>query len=105
MPANFGCQNMSDPLRRVLVKRPDEAFAVEDFERWHYTAPPDLEAAQREHEALVETVRGFDPRRLDEKQGNSDYRYVDLILGVVTHDIYHTGQIQLMKRLYREANR
>jgi uncharacterized damage-inducible protein DinB len=56
-----------------------------------------------EHEALVEVVRSFDPRRLDEKRGESDYRYVDLILGVVTHDIYHTGQIQLMKRLYREA--
>jgi N-dimethylarginine dimethylaminohydrolase len=48
---------MSDPLRRVLVKRPDEAFAVADFERWHYTAPPELEAARQEHEALVETLR------------------------------------------------
>jgi len=56
MPATFGCQNMSDPLRRVLVKRPDEAFAVEDFERWHYTAPPELEAAQREHQDLVEIL-------------------------------------------------
>ena len=57
MSATFGCQSMSDPLRRVLVKRPDEAFAVSDFERWHYTRPPELEAAQREHEALVETLR------------------------------------------------
>ncbi|MGB6361768.1 MAG: arginine deiminase family protein [Thermoanaerobaculia bacterium] len=57
MSATFGCQNMSDPLRRVLVKRPDEAFAVTDFERWHYTAPPELEAAQREHQGLVELLR------------------------------------------------
>ena len=58
-----------------------------------------------EHDALVETIRSFDPNRLEELRGKSDYRYVDLILGVITHDIYHTGQIQLMKRLYRDARR
>ena len=25
---------------------------------------------------------------------------LDLLFGVATHDVYHTGQIQLMKRLY-----
>jgi len=38
MSGNFGCQSMIEPLRRVLVKRPDEAFAVSDPARWHYTA-------------------------------------------------------------------
>ena len=28
---------------------------------------------------------------------------IDLLFGVATHDIYHTGQIQLMKRLYRDS--
>lgn len=53
----FGGQNMVDPLRRVLVRRPDEAFAVTDIERWHYTAPPDLARAQAEHDALADTLR------------------------------------------------
>jgi N-dimethylarginine dimethylaminohydrolase len=44
---------MVDPLRRVLVKRPDSAFAVEDHRKWHYTATPDLKEAQREHDAFV----------------------------------------------------
>lgn len=48
---------MFGPLRRVLVKRPDEHFAVDDPERWHYTATPELDAARREHDALVETLR------------------------------------------------
>ncbi|HYN22230.1 MAG TPA: arginine deiminase family protein [Thermoanaerobaculia bacterium] len=56
MPPDFGCQSMIEPLRRVLVKRPDEAFAVEDPERWHYVARPDLEAAKREHDALVQIL-------------------------------------------------
>lgn len=53
MARDFGCQSMIGPLRRVLVKRPDEAFAVDDPARWHYTSHPDLDEARREHDALV----------------------------------------------------
>lgn len=48
---------MFEPLRRVLVKRPDSVFAVEDPDRWHYVAAPDLERAQQEHDSLVVTLR------------------------------------------------
>ncbi|HEY2737269.1 MAG TPA: amidinotransferase, partial [Thermoanaerobaculia bacterium] len=48
----YGSQSMVAPLRRVLVKRPDEAFGNADPSVWHYTARPDLAAAQREHDAL-----------------------------------------------------
>jgi N-dimethylarginine dimethylaminohydrolase len=48
---------MVAPLRRVLVRRPDEAFGGADPARWHYTARPDLEAARREHDTLVELLR------------------------------------------------
>lgn len=49
---------MVAPLRRVLVKRPEEAFAAADPALWHYTSRPDFEEARREHEALVEILRG-----------------------------------------------
>jgi N-dimethylarginine dimethylaminohydrolase len=45
-------------LRRVLVKRPDAGFAVEDYEKWHYSGPLDLDEAQREHDAFTEILRG-----------------------------------------------
>jgi N-dimethylarginine dimethylaminohydrolase len=48
---------MVAPLRHVLVRRPDAAFGAADPERWHYTARPDLAAAQAEHDALVATLR------------------------------------------------
>jgi N-dimethylarginine dimethylaminohydrolase len=48
---------MVDPVRRVLVKRPDEAFGGADPQRWHYVARPDLEAAQQEHDDLVTVLR------------------------------------------------
>ena len=59
MSRDYGSQSMIAPLRRVLVKRPDQAFAVADPERWHYVSRPDLEIAQREHDALVSLLRYF----------------------------------------------
>ena len=49
----FGSQSMVEPLRRVLVRRPDETFAVEDPAKWGYAASPKLREAQREHDAFV----------------------------------------------------
>jgi dimethylargininase len=53
----YGCQSMIAPLRKVLVKRPDETFATVEPGRWHYTGQPGLEAARDEHDALVELLR------------------------------------------------
>jgi len=61
---------MVEPLRSVLVKRPDEAFAVEDHEKWHYTSSPDLEEARREHDAFASILRaeGVEVHYHDEPQ-------------------------------------
>jgi len=48
---------MVGPLKRVLVRRPDEAFGDADPEHWHYTAKPDLAGARDEHDALIATLR------------------------------------------------
>lgn len=55
--ANYGSQSMVAALRSVLVKRPDENFAVADPVAWHYDGRPDLESAQAEHDALVALLR------------------------------------------------
>lgn len=54
----YGAQSMIAPLRRVLVRRPDEAFGNADPEIWHYTAQPNLARARDEHDALVQLLRG-----------------------------------------------
>lgn len=53
----YGSQSMVAPLRSVLVKRPDEHFAVADPVAWHYTGRPDLAIAQAEHDGLVNLLR------------------------------------------------
>jgi uncharacterized damage-inducible protein DinB len=55
---------------------------------------------REEHEALVAVARALGTDRLDSRDAKGDYRALDLLFGVATHDVYHTGQIQLMKRLY-----
>ena len=69
---DFGCQDMVGPLRKVLVRRPGEAFANADPKKWHYTSPPDLAIAQQEHDGLVAILK---------KEG----------VDVVYHDDEHPG--------------
>ncbi|MEM7030255.1 MAG: arginine deiminase family protein [Chloroflexota bacterium] len=54
---SVGSQSMVAPLKRVLVKRPDEAFGNADPKQWHYTSQPNLTEAQKEHDALVELLK------------------------------------------------
>jgi len=48
---------MVTTLRRVLVKRPDPSYVVEDATKWHYTAIPDLAAALKEHDEFVNVLK------------------------------------------------
>ena len=54
---SFGSQSMVEPLKKVLVRRPDEAFGNADPKHWHYVSQPELEGAQAEHDALIATLR------------------------------------------------
>src|SRR3990172_3647448 len=62
MGSAFGCQSMVKPLRRVIVKRPEDAFRSKNSisEQWMalgYTAPPDLQRAISEHEQFVALLK------------------------------------------------
>ena len=53
MGREYGSQSMVDRLRKVLVARPGEAFAVDDPAKWGYSGRPTLETAWREHDGFV----------------------------------------------------
>jgi uncharacterized damage-inducible protein DinB len=62
----------------------------------------DLALTRRYHDSLVETLRGVDTARLDDPAGGKRRTtWADLITGVLLHDTYHAGQIQMLKRLAR----
>lgn len=75
MGRGYGGQNMVAPLRRVLMRQPDESFAAADPAQWHYAGRPDLARGRAEHAALVDTLRatGAEVIMHDEPQpGRSD---------------------------------
>jgi uncharacterized damage-inducible protein DinB len=65
----------------------------------------DVALLRSEHERLVTAVRTLASERLDQipPEGRR-WTYGELVLGIAAHDIYHTGQIQLLKRLWQERS-
>lgn len=58
---------------------------------------------QHECRQLVEAIKRFSPERLDDPvPDKTTWTYDQLLNGIAAHDVYHIGQIQLMKRLYKE---
>jgi hypothetical protein len=52
-----------------------------------------------EHSALRAAVAGLDAGLLMRPAPGSRYSYAFLIEGAAAHDLYHTGQIQVLKRM------
>jgi hypothetical protein len=63
----------------------------------------DIALVRSEHERLVAAVRALAGERLGAvpPEGRR-WTYGELVLGIAAHDAYHTGQIQLLKRLWQE---
>ena len=60
----------------------------------------DLALVRAEHRQLVAACKTLSPRALDRIPiEGKRWNYGDVVLGIVLHDTYHTGQIQLLKRL------
>jgi len=59
----------------------------------------DLQLLRQQHLRLRETVEGFEAARLHRKAPGSQSSALALIQGIAAHDLYHAGQIQLLKRL------
>ncbi len=62
----------------------------------------DVALMKRQHELLKRTVARLRPSRLDQRVGASRWRVVEQVFGIAAHDLYHTGQIQLLKALQKK---
>lgn len=51
------------------------------------------------HQRLLGTVESLDPADLSYVTGRSEFNRLDLILGAAAHDVYHAGQIRLIRRM------
>jgi hypothetical protein len=55
------------------------------------------------HTALLEVCRRVPEKRLQEKRLQSRFTLAQEVHGLALHDIYHAGQIRLLRRLYADA--
>ncbi len=60
----------------------------------------DVRLAREEHDALIEVVSGLDERALRRRVHQGQTAEAN-IRGIAMHDVYHAGQIQLLKALSR----
>ena len=55
-------------------------------------------AAKRTHETLVKTVAGLPDSRLWDRCPGKRYDFYHLLHGIAQHDLYHAGQIAILKK-------
>jgi len=61
----------------------------------------DIVLLDEEHRRLRTAVAAFQPKDLDRPSRGSKISAQRLIAGIALHDVYHAGQIQLIKRLLK----
>lgn len=59
----------------------------------------DIVLLKEMHERLTGSIRPFPSDKLNDVPKGSKTTYIDLAVGAAAHDLYHAGQIQLIKRL------
>jgi uncharacterized damage-inducible protein DinB len=75
------------------------------------TVPQPSDAAWREaiaqvkltHDSLVKTVAALPESHLRDRCPGKDYDFYFLLHGVVQHELYHAGQIAILKKAEKEA--
>jgi uncharacterized damage-inducible protein DinB len=90
-------------VRRHLERETLKGFTgVEDWPEVHDTSPGAWRRAVdllfQGHLALSQALSRFPESRLDETVPGKQFPFYILIHGAVQHDIYHAGQIALLKK-------
>jgi hypothetical protein len=95
-------------VRRRLVRDPEIEFPRLGANFPALPAQPDARAWARDralldeqHALLRRAITRLDPARLGRRGWRSKWTVAENVYGIASHDLYHAGQIQLLKRLHR----
>jgi len=98
-------------VRRLLTGEPQGSFPLQGsdfFPRPGEGLPGKERAAawkadrallEEEHRLLRAAVEGLAGRNLESGPDGTKHTFLELVSGAAAHDLYHAGQIQLLKRL------
>jgi len=79
-------------------RRPDPAVHEND---WEQAWKADLALLDETHRTLRAAVAGLDPRLLGKVTHGAKFETGRVIYSIALHDVYHAGQIALLKKLVR----
>ena len=89
-------------LRRIEEWVPTEVTPEEDWppikESTEHAWKNALNSLTLNHDALRESIKRLDESRLSEIVPGTQYSVYFLLHGVIQHDLYHAGQIALLKK-------
>ena len=95
-------------VRRLLTGEPRGSFPLGGSNWWTRPEEPTKAAWRRdiallagEHQRLRDVVAGFPQPRWARRRPGTAFSNAALGRGAAAHDLYHAGQIQLLKRLAR----
>lgn len=97
-------------VRRRLTREKRGSFALEGSNWFERPAPgsgderawrDDRALLEREHRLLRDVIAGLTEGSLDSRPPGTRRTREQLIWGIAAHDVYHAGQIQLVKALRR----
>jgi uncharacterized damage-inducible protein DinB len=103
--------HLSGTYRLVLRRLGGENAPLTPAEDWPAVPPPTpaawgeaIRSLRELNEQVRDAIRGFSPQQLDQPltPGGSYTAYTQFI-GITQHDVYHAGQIVLLKRPRREG--
>lgn len=101
--------NWRDYAIRTILE--DEPYIVELNTEKDWTTITDfspeawqkaLELYESSTEELAEAIKTLDDSKLEEVIPEHKYTFYTMLHGVIQHDIYHSGQIVLLKKLIRK---
>ena len=95
-------------VRRRLVRDPDVAFPRPGANWPALPARPNAPEWKRDralldaqHALLRRAIARLDPAQLARRAWRSKWSAAENVYGIASHDLYHAGQIQLIKRLMK----
>jgi uncharacterized damage-inducible protein DinB len=74
-----------------------------DRQPWGAALKGDVRLLGAMHARLRDVVEAFPEARLNRRTPGGPFTYAALIRGVAAHDLYHAGQIQLLKRMRKAS--
>lgn len=92
---------------RFVLRRIAEAAALDPTDEENFPTVQDtseeawraaVEGIKLAHAALLETVAGLDEATLSDVVPGKPYSVYFMLHGVIQHDLYHAGQIALLKK-------